>query len=280
MSDKWTTVITSKRKWYNLNFSELFKYCDLLGLFVKRDFTSMYKQTILGPLWILINPLLTTVLFTVVFGNIAKIPTNSLPQFLFYMCANVVWTHFSRVLTKTSQLYISNANLLKKVYFPRLSLCITANLTSLINFALQFLMFGGFLVYFYFTAQNVAPNGYVLLTPVLLVIVSLAASGAGLIIAAVTTKYRDLSVLTAFGVQIWMYATPIVYPASVIPKNLYPIFMANPIAPVIEAFRYAYLGAGVLSFEYITLSFITSVLLAVIGLVVFNVSEKNFSDTL
>lgn len=280
MPEKWTTTITSKRKWYNLNFAELFKYKDLIGLFVKRDFTAMYKQTILGPLWILLHPFLTTVLFTVVFGRIANIATDSLPQFLFYMSANIVWTHFSRVLTKTSQLYISNANLLKKVYFPRVSLCVTSNITSLMNFLIQFLMFIGFLLYFYFTKSNVFPNGYILLTPILLVIVSFTASGVGLMITAITAKYRDAAVLTSFGVQMWMYVTPVVYPISSVPPNLYNLFMINPMAPVTEAFRYAYLGAGVLSIEYLTLAFITSVVLLGLGLVMFNMSEKNFSDTL
>ena len=280
MSEKWTTVITPKTKWYKFGFSELLKYRDLIVLFVKRDFTTMYKQTLLGPLWILLNPFLTTVLFTIVFGRIANIPTNSLPGFLFYMCANVVWSFFSRILTKTSQLYLANANILKKVYFPRLSLCVTSNITSLINFIIQFAMFIGFLIYFILKGSSINPNLYILLTPVLLIIVSFTASGAGLIITSLTTKYRDLAVLTTFGVQIWMYATPIVYPASSIPKSLYSIFMLNPIAPVIEAFRCAYLGAGIFSVKYLITAFITSVVILIVGLILFNLSEKNFSDTL
>lgn len=280
MSERWTTVITPKTKWYKFGFSELLKYRDLIVLFVKRDFTTMYKQTLLGPLWILLNPFLTTVLFTIVFGRIANIPTNSLPSFLFYMCANVVWSFFSRILTKTSQLYLSNASILKKVYFPRLSLCVTSNITSLINFIIQFTMFIGFLIYFILKGSNINPNLYTLLTPVLLIIVSFTASGSGLIITSLTTKYRDLAVLTSFGVQIWMYATPIVYPASSIPENLYSLFMLNPIAPVIEAFRCAYLGAGILSAKYLITAFITSVVILIIGLILFNFSEKNFSDTL
>lgn len=280
MSDKWTTVIQPKHNWYELGLKELFKYKDLISLFVKRDFSTMYKQTILGPLWILLNPFLTTVFFTIVFGKIANIPTGEVPQFLFYLCANIFWGFFSRTLNRTSQLYLSNANLLKKVYFPRLTLCITTNISSIINFAIQFIMFLAFFFYYIYMKASLNPNLYILTVPLLIIVASALASGCGLIITALTTKYRDLSVLTSFGVQLWFYATPIVYPASAIPEGLYKIFMLNPMTPLVEGFRYAFLGTGIFSFKFILLSAVTSFIILFVGLIIFARSEKTFSDTL
>ena len=278
MSENWTTVIEPKRKWYNIGLKELIKYKDLIFLFVKRDFSTLYKQTILGPLWILINPFLTTVFFTLVFGRIANISTNSIPQFLFYMCGNVLWGFFSRTLTKNSSLYLSNAGLLKKVYFPRLSLAVTSNITSFINFLLQLAMFLGFLFYFIIKKSPVKPNICILAVPVLLFICSMLATGTGLIITAVTTKYRDLSVLTSFGVQLWFYITPIVYPLSAVPDNMRKFFLLNPMTSVMEAFRYAFLGSGNFSFTNLLASAAISFVILLAGLFAFARSERNFSD--
>lgn len=280
MSEKWTTVIKPERKWYNLGLKEIFRYRDLISLFVKRDFSTMYKQTILGPLWILLNPFLTTVFFTVVFGKIANIPTGEVPQFLFYMCANIFWGMFSRTLTRTSQLYLSHSALLKKVYFPRLTLCITTNITSVINMGIQLLMFLAFFFYYIYAKAPIEPNLCLLCIPLLILTALALASGCGLIITALTTKYRDLAVLTSFGIQLWFYATPIVYPASAIPENLYHLFMLNPMAPLVEGFRYAFLGTGTFSPGFILISAITSIIILFIGLIVFARSEKTFSDTL
>ena len=280
MSEKWTSQIKPEHKWYNLGLKEMLAYKDLIALFVKRDFSTMYKQTILGPLWILINPFLTTVFFTVVFGRIANISTGEVPQFLFYMCANIFWGIFSRTLTKTSQLYLSNSHLLKKVYFPRLSLCVTTNITSIINFLIQFVMFLGFFFYFLYKKAPLNANIYILAVPLLILIASALASGCGLIITAVTTKYRDLAVLTSFGVQLWFYATPIVYPMSAVPESMYDLFMLNPMAPLIEGFRYAFLGTGSFPVKFILISAVTSLIILFIGLVMFARSEKTFSDTL
>lgn len=280
MSQNRITIIEPKRKWYHIGFKELVQYKDLIFLFVKRDFSTLYKQTILGPAWILLNPFLTTVLFTIIFGQIAKISTQSIPQFLFYMCGNILWGFFSQILNKTSSLYLSNASLLKKVYFPRLSLAVTTNITSFINFFVQLLMFLGFLLYFLFIKSAVKPNLYIFCTPLLLLISAFLATGVGLIITAVTTKYRDLSVLTSFGVSLWFYVTPIVYPLSSVPDNIKNYFLLNPMTSLTEGFRYAFLGAGDFNFYNIFISAIVSILIFTIGLFAFARSERNFSDTL
>lgn len=280
MSEKYTSVIEPKRKWYDIGVKEIIQYKDLIFLFVKRDFSTLYKQTILGPAWILLNPFLTTVFFTLVFGHIAKIPTNSVPQFLFYMCGNVLWGFFSKILTKTSSLYLSNAGLLKKVYFPRLSIAITTCITSFINFLIQFAMFFVFLIYFLLKGNSIHPNICIVFVPVLLLICAFIAVGVGLIITSATTKYRDLSVLISFGTQLWFYATPIVYPISSIPETIRGYFSINPLSYLAEGFRYAFLGTGEFNTNQILISAAVSVIILLIGLFAFSRSERNFSDTL
>ncbi len=278
--DKWTTVISPNKKWYKTGIGELFRYKDLISLFVKRDFITTYKQTILGPLWILLNPFVTTVLFTIVFGKIADISTDGVPDFLFYMCANIFWGLFSKVMTKTSHLYLSNASLVKKVYFPRLSLCVSSNISSLINFFIQLLMFLGFYTYYIIGKAPIHPNLVLLLVPVIILIALMLASGVGLILAALTTKYRDLSVMSSFFVQLWFYITPVVYPVSAVPERFYHLFMLNPMAPLVEGIRYAFFGSGTFSIKYIFISFIVSLAVLFLGLIIFSRSEKTFADTL
>ena len=277
--EKWTTIIKPKTGWFDVNLKELIQYKDLIIMFVKRDFKTLYKQTILGPLWIIINQLLTTLMFTVVFGNIANISTDGMPQIVFYMLGTTVWTYFSSCLTKTSTTFTGNAAIFGKVYFPRLVTPISTIISGLINFGVQFLMFLGFMVYFMIKGSPIHPNLYILITPLLLVQLAALALGFGIIISSLTTKYRDLAVLVTFGVQLWMYATPVVYPASQISGSLKTLMMLNPVSPIVESFRYAFLGCGSIPWGYLGISVITTLVVLVIGVVLFSRVEKTFMDT-
>lgn len=277
--ENWTTIIKPKTGWFDINLKELIQYKDLIVMFVKRDFKTLYKQTILGPLWIIINPLLTTVMFTVVFGNIANIPTDGVPQLVFYMLGTTVWTYFSSCLTKTSTTFTENAAIFGKVYFPRLVTPISTVISGLINFGVQFLMFLGFMIYFMIKGSPIQPNLWILMTPLLLVQLAALALGFGIIISSLTTKYRDLTVLVGFGVQLWMYATPVVYPASQISGNLKTLMMLNPVSPIVESFRYAFLGSGSIPWNYLGISVITTLVVLFVGVVLFSRVEKTFMDT-
>ena len=277
--ENWTTVIKPKTGWFDINLKELVQYKDLIVMFVKRDFKTMYKQTILGPLWIIINPLLTTLMFTIVFGNIANIPTDGMPQIVFYMLGTTVWTYFSSCLTKTSSTFTSNAGIFGKVYFPRLVTPISTVISGLINFGVQFLMFLGFMAYFMIKGSPIEPNLWILITPLLLVQLAALALGFGIIISSMTTKYRDLAVLVTFGVQLWMYATPVVYPASQIGGKLKTLMMLNPVSPIVESFRYAFLGSGSIPWNYLGISVVTTLVVLFAGVVLFSRVEKTFMDT-
>src|SRR6266542_4322104 len=243
--ENWSLVIEAQRGLFDLRLRELWQYRDLVMLFVRRDFVSIYKQTILGPLWYLIQPLLTTITFTVIFGNIASLPTDGLPQFLFYMSGTVVWSYFSACLTKTSETFVQNANLFGKVYFPRLAVPVSILFSNLITFLIQFAMFLIFVLYFILRGTSIQPNWlWIALSPVLILMMAGLGLGFGIIISSLTTKYRDLRFLVQFGVQLLMYATPVIYPVSSIPERFQWIILANPMTPILEAFRYAYLGAG------------------------------------
>lgn len=275
----WTTIIKPKTGWFDINLEELIQYKDLIAMFVKRDFKTIYKQTILGPLWIIINPLLTTIMFTIVFGNIANIPTDGVPQLVFYMLGTTVWTYFSTCLTITSSTFTKNANIFGKVYFPRLVTPISTVISGLINFSVQFIMFLGFMIYFKMTGSPIQPNLYILITPLLLLQLAALALGFGIIISSLTTKYRDLAVLVGFGVQLWMYATPVVYPASQISGNLKTLMMLNPVSPIVESFRYAFLGSGSIPWNYLGISVVTTLVVLFGGVVLFSRVEKTFMDT-
>lgn len=280
MNNQWTTIIKPKTKLLDLNLKELWQYKDLIVMFVKRDFKTMYKQTILGPLWIIINPMLTTVMFTIVFGGIANISTDGMPQFVFYMAGNTVWSYFSTCLTKTSNTFINNSAVFGKVYFPRLVTPISTVISGLINFGVQFAMFIAFVAFYAITGDAVQPNAYILLTPILLIMIAMLALGFGIIISSLTTKYRDLAVLVTFGVQLWMYATPVVYPISQIPLKWRNLMLLNPVAPIIETFRYAFLGSGTIPWLYLGISVITTLIVLFIGIVLFNKVQKTFMDTI
>lgn len=278
MEQKWTTVIQPKNKLFDLKLKELWTYRDLIVMFVKRDFKTMYKQTILGPLWIIINPILTTLMQVVVFGNIANISTDGMPQFLFYMAGNTVWMYFSSCLTKTSNTFVGNANVFGKVYFPRLVTPISIVISGLITFAVQFAIFLVSDIY-YAVKGIVHPNLMVLLLPVLILEIAILGMGCGIIISALTTKYRDLAVLVSFGMQLWMYGSAVIYPVSSLPEKWGELLMLNPVVPIIEAFRYAFTGQGTFSVPYLVISMAISVVILFIGIVIFNKVEKTFMDT-
>jgi lipopolysaccharide transport system permease protein len=275
----WTMVIRPQRNLLDLRLSELWRYRDLIRLFVWRDFVSVYKQTILGPIWYLIQPLLTTLTFTVIFGRIAQLPTDGLPQFLFYMSGTVIWSYFADCLNKTSNTFVSNAGLFGKVYFPRLAVPISILISSLIAFAIQFLLFLAFLAYFFLSGSQVQPNIWILLTPVLLLMLAGLGLGFGIIVSSMTTRYRDLRFLVSFGVQLWMYATPVIYPVSTIPERFRPLIRANPLTPIVEAFRYAYLGGGEVNIINLLYSFGFMLVVLIIGILIFNRIEATFMDT-
>lgn len=279
MQQNWEKVITAKSGWFELNLKEVFKYKDLIFMFVKRNFKSHYKQTILGPLWYVISPLITSVLFTFVFGKIANISTDGVPQFLFYMAGNTVWHYFATCLKSTSNTFTANSHLFGKVYFPRLTMPISTVIFSAISFFIQFVIFIGFLIYFVAMGESVNPNLYMLLLPLLLLHMAAIGMGFGIIISSLTTKYRDLSVLLNFGVQLWMYVTPIVYPVSSLTEKTKTLIMLNPMAPVVNNFKYAFLGCGQMEWGYWGISAIVTVFVFLIGIVLFNKVEKNFMDT-
>lgn len=278
MKQKWTTIILPKNRLFDLKLNELWKYRDLIVMFVKRDFKTMYKQTILGPLWIIINPILTTFMQVIVFGNIANISTDGMPQFLFYMGGNTVWLYFSSCLTKTSGTFVNNANVFGKVYFPRLVTPISIVLSGLITFAVQYAIF--LIADIYYAANGVVhPNLTVLLLPVYILEIAVLGMGCGIIISALTTKYRDLAVLVTFGIQLWMYGSAVIYPVSSLPEQWREILMLNPVVPVIEAFRYSFTGRGTFSVSYLALSAVISVIVLFVGMIIFNKVEKTFMDT-
>jgi len=276
---KWDMVIGPHRNLFDLRLRELWHSRDLILLFVRRDFVSVYKQTILGPIWYIIQPLLTTIIFTVIFGNIAKLPTDGLPSFLFYMSGTVIWTYFASVFTKTSDTFVNNANLFGKVYFPRLAVPVSILLSNLIAFIIQFVFFLGFILYFVARGTQLHPNWWILFTPVLLLMMAGLGLGFGIIFSSLTTKYRDLRFLVQFGVQLLMYVTPVIYPMSSIPQRYQAILQFNPISPVVETFRYAFLGGGAVNIPQLIYSFGLMLILIILGAVIFNRVEATFMDT-
>ena len=284
MNDKteiehWDLVIQPKSKWYDLRLREILRYKDLLFLFVRRDFVALYKQTILGPIWFFIQPIITSLTFTVIFGNLAKISTDGLPQILFYMCGVTLWTYFSDTLTKTADTFTANANIFGKVYFPRMIVPLSVVVSNLIKLGVQFLLFVVTWIFYLTTAGNIHPNIAIFLMPVLVIIMGFLGLSLGIIISSLTTKYRDLKFLVVFGVQLMMYASPIVYPLSIVPEKYKWIILANPITSIIEAFKYAFLGVGEFNWYYLVYSATCTVVLFLIGLVIFHKVEKSFMDT-
>ncbi len=277
--ERWDLIIRPKTSLLNWQLKELWAYRDLILLFVRRDFVSIYKQTILGPLWFILQPLLTTILFTVVFGNIAQISTDDLPPVLYYMSGIVLWNYFQECVTKTSNTFINNAQIFGKVYFPRLSVPVSVVISNLILFAIQFLFFMGFFVYFVWQGVDIRPNMTIIYFPVLLIIIGGLGLGFGIIISALTTKYRDLKFLVDFGVKLLMYATPVVFPLSSVSGKYKLLLLANPMSSVIEAFRFSFLGKGAFDWTYLGYSASFMIIVLVTGILIFNKVEKNFMDT-
>jgi lipopolysaccharide transport system permease protein len=277
--EKWTDIIKPQRSWLDWRFRELWRARDLIMLFVWRDFVSVYKQTILGPLWYLIQPLLTTLTFTVVFGRIASLPTDNIPDFIFYLAGSVIWGYFSECLNKTSGTFITNSNLFGKVYFPRLAVPVSILISNLITFAIQFMLFLGFVLYYWWIGSAVAPNWTMVLLPFYILVMAGLGLGFGIIVSALTTRYRDLQFLVRFGVQLVMYATPIIYPLSSIPEKYQIFIIANPMTSIIEAFRYSFLGAGSINIFHMLYSFVFMLVILTIGILLFNRVETTFMDT-
>jgi lipopolysaccharide transport system permease protein len=268
---------------FDLKLKEVWAYRDLLGLLVRRDFVSFYKQTILGPLWFFIQPLFTTIIFTFIFGNLAGISTDGLPKPLFYMAGITAWNYFADCLTKTSTVFKDNAAIFGKVYFPRLIMPLSIVVSNLVRFGVQMILFLFFIAYYYFyKGADFQPSWAILLFPLVITLMALLGLGAGMIISAMTTKYRDLSFLVGFGVQLLMYATAVIYPLSTAVEK-YPkyswLIKYNPMTTLIEVFRYGFLGKGTFSWSYLGYTSIITVIILLIGVIVFNKVEKNFVDT-
>lgn len=285
-SEKWDIVIRPKEKLLSVDLGEIWRYRDLCSLFVKRNIVVQYKQTILGPLWYIIQPALTVIMYMVVFGGIAGIPTDGVPQPLFYLAGVCMWQYFADCLNSTSNTFVTNSNIFGKVYFPRLVMPIADVLSNLLRFSIQFGLFAIVYVYYAIVGSAACPNWYALLFPLLVVMMAGLALGFGVLISSMTTKYRDLQILFTFIVQLWMYATPIVYPLSQVEGrvvagiNLHTVMSLNPVTPVIETFKYGFLGAGsFIGWGWLAYSFAFMVVLLAFGVVVFNKVQKSFMDT-
>ena len=285
-NENWTTVIKPRTGLFEVNLKEIWDYRDLLTLFVKRTITVQYKQTILGPLWWIIQPALTVIMYMVVFGGIAGIPTDGVPQPLFYLGGVCMWQYFADCLTKTSNTFVSNAGIFGKVYFPRLIMPLSTVISNLVRFGIQLGLFIIVYVYYAIVGQAPSPNGYLLLAPVLVIMMAGLALGFGIIISSMTTKYRDLQILFSFVVQLWMYATPIVYPLSRVAGkqkwgfDVADIMCLNPVTPVIETFKYGALGAGeFVGWGWLAYSFFFMIVMLGLGILIFNKVQKSFMDT-
>jgi lipopolysaccharide transport system permease protein len=264
---------------FDLKLKDIWAYRDLLGLLVRRDFVSFYKQTILGPLWFFIQPLLTTIMFTFVFGKLAGLSTDELPQPLFYMAGITAWNYFADCLTKTSTVFRDNANIFGKVYFPRLIMPLSIVVSNLVRFGVQFLLFLSVMAYYYFTDVAFHVTWALALFPVVVVLMALLGLGAGMIISALTTKYRDLAFLITFGIQLLMYATTVIYPLSAAPEKYKWLIQLNPMTALIETFRYGFLGKGSFTWHSLGYSAMATGILLLSGVIIFNKVEKNFVDT-
>ena len=284
MEEKFSTVIKPKTGWFDIHLKEVYAYRDLIFLFVKRDFVSKYKQTILGPAWAIIQPLLTTVIFTLVFGSIAGLAPGGIPSFAFYLSGTILWTYFSSCLTRTANTFVSNSNIMGKVYFPIRISIISTVISELISFAIQFAFLLIFLIYYVLTDQGVHPNVWILMTPLIILQLALLSLGVGVIISALTTKYRDLAMLVAFGTQLWMYTSPIAYDmfsmgAFALGGKWHGLYMLNPVTSIVNLFRYGYLGIGTMEWNYYFIGWGTTVVFVFAGVVLFSRVEKTFMDT-
>ena len=270
MDENFKTVITPKSDWKDLKLKEVWYYRDLISLFVKRNFVTRYKQTVLGPAWLLITPIISTLISTFVFGTIAEIPSDGVPYFLFYMCGHLIWNYFAECLNSTSSTFTGNAGIFGKVYFPRLVMPISTVITGLLSLVIQLLIFSAFWIYFAINGATISVSWMVVLFPVIVLQGAMLGLGVGIIISSLTTKYRDLVVLVGFGVNLWMYITPIIYTTTNLPDKLRLIIQLNPVTPMVEITRRAFLGTGSVSFGFWGISWCTTAIVLIIGLVLFN----------
>lgn len=275
----WTEEIGAKTSLFSVNLKEVWRYRDLLFMFVKRDFVTFYKQTILGPIWFFLQPILTTITYVIIFGKIAGISTDGIPRVAFYMSGVTIWNYFSEVLTNTSNVFVNNASIFGKVYFPRLIMPLSIVVSGLMKFGIQFMLFLGVVVYYTFIEVKIHPNLWVLATPILIFLMAALALGLGMIFSSLTSKYKDLTFLLTFGIQLLMYATPVIYPTSLLSAKLKQVMNFNPLTGIFECFRYGYLGAG--NFEPLMLVYSFSLIFVIllIGVLIFNKVEKSFMDT-
>lgn len=276
---EYNTLIKPQNKLLDIDFKELWHYRDLFSMFVKRDIITQYKQTILGPAWFFIQPAITAIMYKIIFAGIGKIPTDGLPEYLFYLAGIVCWQYFADCLNKTSSTFTTNQGIFGKVYFPRLIVPLSTVASGLVRMGIQFLLFVGVYIYYLFMGVKVSPNAYALLLPVLVLMLAGLSLGFGIIISSMTTKYRDLTILFTFVVQLWMYATPIIYPLSTMSPRKQMIMALNPVTSIVETFKYGTMGVGTFSWGQLAYSFGFMVVLLAIGIVVFNKVQRSFMDT-
>lgn len=275
----WDIVVTPERKWYDLQLKEVFRYKDLIFLLVKRSFSSQYKQTILGPLWFIINPLLSSFVSTIIFGNIAGIGSDGIPYFLFYLCGYTLWNYFSVCVSETSSTFVANAGIMGKVYFPRLTMPISSVIFSAINMVIIFVMSVITMLIYLCKGYEIHPNIMILMIPILMIQTAVLGLGVGIIVSSLTTKYRDLTLLVSFGLNLWMYLTPVVYPISEVDGILKTLILINPMSSIIQNYKYALLGIGSFEGFYWLISMCATVAIFMFGVMLFNKVEGTFMDT-
>ncbi len=278
-NENWSLEIYPKASLFDFRLKEFWAYRELILLFVRRELVPTYKQTILGPLWFILQPLLTTFVYSIVFGAFARIPTDGLPQLLFYMPGIVLWNFFNSSFMKGSGTFLANSHIFGKVYFPRLILPVAGLLSSFVNFLIQFSLLLLIMAGYWIAGTEIHPGAQILILPLLLILVSMYSLGLGLVVSAFTTKYRDLNHFLVFGSQLLMYATPIIYPASIVPDKFRWVSLLNPLSPIFEGFRYSLLGMGQLMTERLMFSFVFSLLLLILGLILFSRAERTSIDT-
>lgn len=283
MAKDWDIIITNKSNQFYFDFGELWRYRDLLVMYVKRDIVTFYKQTILGPLWFVIQPLFTTIMFMFVFGGIAGISTDGIPQAVFYLAGLVCWNYFQDCLSKCSDTFNANQAIFGKVYFPRLVVPLSIVISNLIKMFIQFALFLVVYIYYFASGVDFQINVSILLVPILIIMLGGLGLGFGMIISSMTTKYRDLRFLITFGIQLWMYATPVIYPLSVM-KETYPkyiwVLVANPLTAILETFKYAFTGVGEFNWFYLSYSIVFTIVILLLGMVIFNRVQRNFMDVI
>jgi lipopolysaccharide transport system permease protein len=277
---EWTEVLTPERGMLEFRLGELWRYRELIFRFFRRDFVASYKQTILGPLWFVIPPILTTLIFTLIFGKIGRIPTDGMPPFLFFLLGTTAWNYFAACLTRSATTFSANSGVFSKIYFPRLVVPLSTILTNLLIFAIQFCLFLSLYLIFWWRGAHAEPNWRVVILPILLLQMAALGLGIGCMVSALTTRFRDFAYMVSFGTQLWMYGSCVVFPLSQIPKEWRLLFILNPMVPIIESFRFSFLGGGIVEIWHLAISAVVTAILLVVGLIMFNRAEKTVMDTI